>query len=75
MKQKKKEKTYSRVLSENPYDIETILESISIASISGKEIVFMDTLLFQLKKDPELDITELSYNILRDLNLLKLEKD
>lgn len=74
MKQKKKEKPHSRVLLENPYDIETLLESLLIASHHGKDIIFMDSFTAQLRKNPDADITELSYNILRDLNLLKLEK-
>jgi hypothetical protein len=74
MKQEKKEKPRSRILLENPYDIETILESIIIASKGSKEILFMDKLIAQIRLDPTIDTTELSYNILRELELLKLEK-
>jgi hypothetical protein len=74
MKQQKKEKPRSRILLENPYDIETILESIAIASRNSKEILFMDRLISHVRLDPTIDTTELSYNILRELELLKLEK-
>lgn len=58
---------------ENPYDIETILESLKIASKQNKEILFMDRLIGSLKIDPETDLTNLNYRILHDLSLLKLE--
>ena len=74
MKQQKKEKPRSRILLENPYDLETILESITIASRDSKEILFMDRLIARIRLDPTVDTTELSYNILRELELLKLEK-
>lgn len=74
MKQQKKEKPRSRILLENPYDIETALEAIIIASKSSKEILFMDRFIAHIRLDPTIDTTELSYNILRELELLKLEK-
>ena len=74
MKQQKKEKPRSRILLENPYDLETILESITISSRDSKEILFMDRLIAHIRLDPTVDTTELSYNILRELELLKLEK-
>jgi hypothetical protein len=74
MKQQKKEKPRSRILLENPYDLETVLESIAIASRDSKEILFMDRLISRVRLNPTVDTTELSYNILRELELLKLEK-
>ena len=74
MKQQKKEKPRSRILLENPYDLETVLESIAIASRDSKEILFMDRLISCVRLNPTVDTTELSYNILRELELLKLEK-
>lgn len=74
MKQQKKEKPRSRILLENPYDLETVLESIAIASKNSKEILFMDKLIAHIRIDPTIDTTELCYNILRELELLKLEK-
>lgn len=73
----KKEKTKTsstKVLYENPYDIETLFESLTIASSKDKELLYMDKLIATLRLDPEGDITNINYNILRDLGLLKLEK-
>ena len=61
-----------RVFLENPYDIETILESITIASRSGKEIIFLDRLITGMRKTPDSDMTKLSYDILSDLQLIQL---
>jgi hypothetical protein len=74
MEQERKEKYQKRILFENPYDIETILQSLSIASQNGREIIFMDRLISHIRLDPTIETTELSYNILRELELLKLEK-
>jgi hypothetical protein len=74
MKQQKKEKLHSRILLENPYDIETLLEAIVIASQNSKEIIFMDRLISHMRLNPTIDTTELSYNILRELEILTLEK-
>jgi hypothetical protein len=73
MEQKRKEKLHSRILLENPYDIETILESLHIASAAGKEIHFMDKIINQIRNEPKIDTTEMCYKVLKDLNLLKLE--
>lgn len=62
------------ILLENPYDLETIFESISIASTHDKELLFVDKLIGYVRLDPECEITEVCYNILRELNLLQLEK-
>lgn len=70
MEQQRKEKLNNGILRENPYDIETILESLYLASKNGKEIHFMDKLIDQIKTKPKIDITELCYNILLELNLL-----
>ena len=70
MEQKRKEKLHSRILLENPYDIETVLESLTIASSSGKEIHFMDKFINQIRTEPQSDTTEVSYKILQDFNLL-----
>ena len=73
MEQKRKEKLHSRILFENPYDIETVLESMRIASISSKEIHFMDNFINQIRSEPESDITKTCYEILTNLNLVKLK--
>lgn len=63
-----------RVFLESPYDIETVFESLSIASRHDKELVYMDRLIAHLRLDPIGDLTEINYNILRELGILKLEK-
>jgi hypothetical protein len=57
---------------ENPYDIETLLESLKIATAQDKEFLFMDRLIATLRIDSEADLTNLNYGLLHDLNLLSL---
>lgn len=60
-----------RIFLENPYDIETVFESMSIASYEDKELLFMDQFISSLRKNPDGDITEINFRILDKLNLLK----
>ena len=46
---------------------------MKIAKTQNKELVFLDKLLATLRLDPEGDIINISYRILMDLKLLKLE--
>lgn len=62
------------IFLENPYDIETLFESLSIASSNDKELLYMDRLVAHLRLDPLADLTTINYNILRELEVLKLEK-
>lgn len=59
---------------ENPYDLETCFESLNIASKGNKELIYLDQLLARIRLDPTVDITELNYTILSELDLLKFEK-
>ena len=70
----KTSRSEQRILLENPYDLETIFESLSISSDKEKELLFVDRLIAGIRLDPEVEIAELTYNILRELDLLKLEK-
>lgn len=63
-----------RIFLENPYDIETVFESLSVAADHDKELEYMDKLLATIRLDPKGDLTNINYNILRDLGILKLEK-
>jgi hypothetical protein len=72
--QTKKEKASSRIFLENPYDLEVVFQSMSIASDHNKELLFMDKFVFCLRSNPEEDITNICYNILRNLDIMKLEK-
>lgn len=69
---KKKKVTPTRVLYENPYDIETFFESFSIASKNEKELIYIDRLITSLRLDPYGDLTSINYKILMDLGLIKL---
>lgn len=63
----KKERT---VFLENPYDIETLFETLSIAYEQEKELLYMDRLIATIRLDPEGDLTDINYNILKDLKLI-----
>jgi hypothetical protein len=65
-----KHKTKQRVFLESPYDIEIIFESLSIASSKEKELLYIDRLISTLRMDPLGDLTNINYNILKDLNLI-----
>jgi hypothetical protein len=62
-----------KLFLENPYDVETVFESMQIAGEQGKELLYMDRLIATLRVDSEADLTNLNYKILHDLNLLTLE--
>jgi hypothetical protein len=66
-----KKKIY--ILFENPYDIETVLESIKIAERHGKEILFLDRLFTNIRLDPNVDLTTASFRTLKELEILKNE--
>jgi hypothetical protein len=66
--------TATRVLCENPYDLENVFESLSIASKNDKELLYIDRLIAMLRLDPYADITTINYKILKDLDLIKIPK-
>lgn len=72
-KQQKRKKEHSRVFCENPYDLETLFESLSLASAHDKELIFVDRLLSYIRLDPTAEITDISFKILRELEIVKLE--
>lgn len=61
------------IFLENPYDLETLIETLKIASDNNKELLFLDRLITTIRLDPEQDLTNLNYRLLHDLNLMKLE--
>jgi hypothetical protein len=69
----KRKAVTKRVFCENPYDIETLFESLSIASSNDKELIYMDRLISTLRLDPLGDITTINYKILKELQLIKLK--
>jgi hypothetical protein len=60
---------------ENPFDLETVFESLNIASSYNKELIFMDRFIATIRLDPEGDITNITYKILCDLKMITLETD
>lgn len=68
--EQKKNSTKSKVFCENPYDLETLFESLSISSDRNKELLFIDKFIAYLRLDPQVDITEISFKILKDLDLI-----
>lgn len=71
-KHMKKRAKVTRVFYENPYDIETIFETLSIASNGDKELMYIDRLIHELRISPDADLTTINYKILKDLDLIKL---
>ena len=72
MSQAKNQKREIRIFNEDPYDLETLVDSINVAAAEGKEYLFLDMLVSSLRKQPQEDITELSFNTLRHLKLITL---
>lgn len=70
----KRKVTATRVLCENPYDLENIFESLSIASRNDKELLYVDRLIATIRLDPLGDITAINYKILKDLDLINIPK-
>jgi hypothetical protein len=64
----------SRILCENPYDLETVFESLSIASRHDKELLYVDRLIAILRLDSQCDLTEVNFKILKDLELIKIKE-
>lgn len=62
-----------QIFLENPYDVQCIMDCMKIAKTQNKDMIFLDKLLATLRLDPEGDIVNISYRILLDLQLLKLE--
>jgi hypothetical protein len=72
--QTKKEKASSRIFLENPYDLEVVFESMSIASDHNKELLFMDKFVSSIRASPNEDITNICFNVLKNLDIIKFEK-
>lgn len=62
-----------QIFNENPYDVQCVMDCMKIAKKQNKELVFLDKLLATLRIDSEADVVNVSYRILMDLKLLKLE--
>jgi hypothetical protein len=71
-KTKKVKVTPTRILLENPYDLETFFESLNVASNHEKELLYIDRFIAALRSNPTGDITTINYAILKDLGIIKL---
>lgn len=69
-----KQTKHRQIFLENPYDIETVFEALSIASNRDKEFVYMDRLISYIRMSPEEDLTNINFRVLKDLGLLKQPK-
>jgi|SaaInl74LU_5_DNA_1037368.scaffolds.fasta_scaffold119274_2 hypothetical protein len=66
-----KENFKKKIFYENPYDIETFLEGLEIASKNNKELIFMDRVFAYLRLDPTREMCDIVFEILeKDLNLV-----
>ncbi len=68
----KRQAVSSKIFYENPYDLETFFETLSIASRNDKELLYVDRLIRELRHDSNVDLTHASTKILLELNLIKL---
>ena len=57
---------------EEPYDIETVFCALKIASDGRKEMIFMDRLLNYIRANPNSNLSDASFEILKSLRLLNL---
>ena len=73
-KKKSKEKPVNKFFYENPYDIETCFEGLQASIKNGKELQYVDRFISKLRADPTQDITTIIFNILKDFDILKLDK-
>lgn len=71
MTQENKEKRVHRIFYENPYDIETFFEGLTIASKNNKELQYIDRFITHLRLDPTQEVSAITFNILRDFELIK----
>lgn len=71
--EKKAKKSLSKIFCENPYDLETFFESLSIASSHEKELIFIDKFIAYMRLDPQAEIAEICFKILLDLKITKFE--
>jgi hypothetical protein len=62
-----------QIFLENPYDVQCVMECMKIAKTQNKDLVYLDKLLATIRLDSECDIVNVSYRIMMDLKLLKLE--
>lgn len=56
---------------ENPYDLETLFESLSLASKKDKELIFMDRFIALIRINPTIELTTLNYIILTELDIME----
>lgn len=63
----------NNILKENPYDIETLIETIDMAADFGLEFSVLDDIITHLRKNPSANISEICFKTLQDLNLMKMK--
>ncbi len=63
-------KVKKQIFNENPLDIETVFEALSVASDNDLELIYMDSLIYNIRQNPECDLTDLSYQILKEMKAI-----
>jgi hypothetical protein len=70
----KKQSVKQAIFYENPYDIETFFEGMTIAMKHGKEMQYVDRFITHMRLDPLQDTADISFKVLtKDLKLLEYE--
>lgn len=62
-----------KLFSENPYDLDVFFESLYIAEKVQKEHEFLDKLFTRFRKNPQIEITTLCFETIRDMKLIELK--
>ena len=67
-----KVKQLKSIFYENPYDVETFFEGLEIAASYGKELLYVDRFIANLRLDPLQDTSDVVFKVLnKDLDLVK----
>lgn len=65
------EPQHKKIFNENPYDIESFFEALSIASDHNKELIFVDRFISLIRTNPKSEVTTICYDVLHNINILK----
>lgn len=69
--QVEKAEEQKRIFQENPDDIETVFEALSISLNSNKELLFLDKMFHNLRQNPTEDLVKIAFSVLIELKILR----
>jgi|SaaInlV_125m_DNA_1040241.scaffolds.fasta_scaffold139861_2 hypothetical protein len=72
-KHNNKKTSAKQLFFDNPYDVETFFEGMTIAKNHGMELQYIDRLVAYIRLDPTGELTTLVYSCLRDLKIITME--